>query len=54
MGRLMSFQKDAELMAHILTKSTVNAICFFDLWVEEALVVGLHRDAMLGANGYTG
>ena len=41
-------------MAHLLTKPTVYAICLIDLWVEEALVVGLHRDAMLRADGCTG
>ena len=40
-------------MAHLLAKSSVNAICLIDLGVEEALVVGLHRDAMLGANRCT-
>ena len=37
-------------MAHLLAKSSVNAICLIDLGVEETLAIGLHRDAMLGAN----
>ena len=43
-----------QLVAHLLTKSVDNAICFIDLGVEEVLAVGLHRDTMLGANGGAG
>ena len=41
-------------MAHLFTKSAINAICLIDLGIEEALAVGLHRDAMLRADGCTG
>ena len=43
-----------QLVAHLLAKSSVNAICLIDLGVEETLAIGLHRDAMLGANGGAG
>ena len=46
----LALLKRMQLVAHLLAKSSVNAICLIDLGVEKALVVGLHRDAMLGAN----
>ena len=38
-----------KLIAYLLAQSAIDAVFIVYYWIEEALAVGLHGDAVLGA-----